>query len=102
MVEQSADRSVVIAHANNKSAVAQEKSIELADQGKREEAVAVLRAAARELRALGDKYNDQALLARASQLDTQADTISREGMSRRSRKGLRSESFGIKNQQRVK
>lgn len=100
-VERSADRAVVIPHALNVSAVAQEKAIQLADESKRDEAVAVLQAAARDLRLLGLKYNDQMLLERASQLDAQATTIRREGMSKRSRKALRSESFSIYNQQRV-
>jgi Ca-activated chloride channel family protein len=86
-------------HQLNLNAAAQEKAILLLDKGKKNEAVKTLTESARELKSLGNRYNDQVLLDKARQMESQAGQIEREGMTRKSRKVLRTDSYQMKNQQ---
>ncbi len=100
-VERSANSSVHKAHGMNLNAVAQGEAIRLADEGKTSKASAVLKTSASKLRYLGEKYNDAELLARAKDMEVQADMIEEEGMSKGRRKWLRADSYQTQNQQRA-
>ena len=86
----------------NLNALAQEKAIELSDKGKPKEAVAELKKSAHTLKALGAKYKDTTLLEEAAAIETRARRIEDQGMSKKSRKELRTNSFQMKNQQILK
>lgn len=83
----------------NQNALVQEQAISLSDKGKNEEAVKALESSAGKLREFGAKYNDEEILRKADELKRQATQIDREGMSRKSRKVLRTDSYQMKNQQ---
>jgi Ca-activated chloride channel family protein len=51
------------------------------------------------LRALGQEYDDAQLLDKAQEMEAQAAQIEKEGMTKKSRKMLRTDSFQMKNQQ---
>ena len=98
-VDASTNKTVVKDYQLNLNALAQEKAIELSDQGKTEEAARQLRQSASALKAYAGKYNDKELLEEAKEAEVQADTIESEGMSKKSRKLLRTKSYQMKNQQ---
>jgi Ca-activated chloride channel family protein len=79
--------------------MAQEKAITLSDKGKKKEAVEELRTSAHQLRELGQEYDDDRLLDQAQEMEAQAGRIEKEGMTKKSRKMLRTKSFQMKNQQ---
>jgi len=79
--------------------IRERKKSELSDQGKKKEAVQELKQSAARLKQVGSQYNDKELLKEADELEVQADTIEDRGMSPKSRKVLRTESFQMKNQQ---
>ncbi len=83
----------------NYKALAQEKAIELADEGKTEEAAAALEQSAAELDAFGRQFKDKEVLEEASRVRKQAQEVRQKGMSPKQRKSLRTESFQTKNQQ---
>ncbi len=98
-VEKSANVNVVREYELNLNALAEEKAITLSDKGKRKEAVQILKQSAAKLKSAGSLYKDERLLEEAEQLETQADMIAKEGMSKKSRKVLRTKSYQKKNQQ---
>lgn len=98
-VAQSTNIGVVREYQLNLNALAQEKAIELSDKGKKKEAVIELKQSAARLKQYGSQYNDSRLLKEADALEVQAETIEEEGMSKKSRKLLRSDSYQQKNQQ---
>ena len=98
-VARSTNIEVIREYQLNLNALAQEKAIELSDQGKKKEAVQELKQSAARLKQVGSRYNDKELLKEADELEVQADTIEDRGMSPKSRKVLRTESFQMKNQQ---
>ncbi len=98
-VEASTNETVVKDYQLNLNALAQEKAIELSDKGKTKEAARQLRQSASALKAYAGKYDDQELLKKAEEAEVQADTIETEGMSKKSRKVLRTKSYQMKNQQ---
>jgi len=83
----------------NLNALAQEKAIELSDKGKKKEAVRALKQSAAKLKEYGAQYDDKELLEEAAALEVQADKIEDQGMSKKSRKILRTKAFQMKNQQ---
>ncbi len=83
----------------NLNALAQEKAIELSDKGKKKEAVRALKQSAAKLKEYGAQYHDKELLEEAAALEVQADEIEDQGMSKKSRKILRTKAFQMKNQQ---
>ncbi len=83
----------------NLNALAQEKAIELSDKGKKDAAVKELKQSAARLKQVGSLYNDRQLLEEADELEVQAEKIEDQGMTKKSRKSLRTDSFQKKNQQ---
>jgi len=98
-VETSANRDVVREYQLNLKALAQEKAIELSDEGRQPEAVTALKQSAEKLRQVGRLYKDSELLKEAEAVADQADQIEEKGMSKKSRKILRTQSYQQKNQQ---
>ncbi len=98
-VRRSANFDVFREYQLNLNAMAQEKAITLSDKGRKKEAVEELRTSAQQLRELGQEYDDAQLLDKAQEIEAQATQIEREGMTKKSRKILRTESFQMKNQQ---
>lgn len=86
----------------NMHAIAQEEAIELSDQGKTEAAAQTLSESARKLKSYATQYGDKELEVKAAQIERQAAKIKEQGMSSRSRKSLRTDSYQIKNQQKQK
>jgi len=78
---------------------AQAKAIELSDQGKTKEAARELRQSAAALKGYAGKYNDTEALEEAREAEAQADMLETQGMSKKSRKALRTKSYQMKNQQ---
>jgi Ca-activated chloride channel family protein len=98
-VEKSANRDVVREYQLNLKALAQEKAIELSDEGRQPEAVTALKQSAERLKQVGRLYDDSELLKEAEAVEAQADQIEEKGMSKKSRKVLRTQSYQQKNQQ---
>jgi Ca-activated chloride channel family protein len=98
-VDSSTNIEVVKEYQLNLNALAQEKAIILSDQGKKKEAVSELKKSAAKLKIYGSKYNDKELLEEAQELEVQAEQIEVQGMSKTSRKVLRTKSYQKKNQQ---
>ena len=86
----------------NLNALSQEKAISLSDKGKNKEAVSELKKSAHKLREVGREYNDEELLKRAEEMEVQADQVEKEGMTKKYRKVLRTDSYQMKNQQMSK
>lgn len=98
-VKHSTNRDVVKEYQLNLKALAQEKAIELSDEGRQPEAVTALKQSAETLRQVGRLYDDSDLLKEAEAVEAQADQIEEKGMSKKSRKELRTQSYQQKNQQ---
>lgn len=101
-VERSANVDVIREYQLNLNALSQEKAIALSDSGRKEAAVDELKKSANKLKEVGTMYRDSVLLEQAEALDIQAETIRQEGMSKKSRKVLRTKSYQMKNQQKSK
>ncbi|MFW5870901.1 MAG: vWA domain-containing protein [Verrucomicrobiota bacterium] len=101
-VEESENVKVRASYEVNLNAMAQEKAIKLADEGKAKEAAKVLKESAQKLDKVGKKYGDSALVKRARQIEVQAESIEQEGLSKGGRKALRSESYQTIRQQRAR
>ena len=98
-VAKSANIDVVREYQLNLNAMAQEKAIKLSDKGNKKEAVQELKQSAARLKQIGTLYKDKAMLQEADAIETRADTIESQGMSKKSRKILRTKSYQMKNQQ---
>ncbi len=98
-VEKSTNVGVVREYQLNLNALAQEKAIELSDQGKQKEAAGILKKSAAKLFGYGSKYKDPAVLEEAKELEVQAEAIEDKGLSKKGRKVLRTKSYQMKNQQ---
>ena len=98
-VAESTNAQVVKDYQLNLNALAQEKAIELSDQGKTKEAARELRQSAAALKGYAGKYNDEQALEEARDAEIQADMLETQGMSKKSRKALRTKSYQMKNQQ---
>ena len=90
---------VVREYQLNLNALSQEKAIELSDKGKKKEAVKELKQSASRLKSIGAVYKDKKMLKQAEELEIQAEMIEGKGMSKKSRKILRTQSYQMKNQQ---
>lgn len=95
----SSNLDVIREYQLNLNALAQEKAIALSDKGKKKEAVKELKQSAARLKSLGTIYWDQKMLKQAEDVEIQARMIKDEGMTKKNRKVLRSQSFQMKNQQ---
>jgi len=98
-VAKSTNLDVIREYQLNLNALAQEKAIQLSDKGKKKEAVKELKQSVARLKQAGSRYKDEELLKQANELEVQADMIEDQGMSKKSRKLLRTESYQKKNQQ---
>ncbi|PIE61383.1 MAG: hypothetical protein CSA29_03590 [Desulfobacterales bacterium] len=98
-VKASTNVKVVRDYQLNLNALAQEEAIELSDQGKPVAAAQALRQSAEKLKAVGTVYKDKALIQEAQEAEAQAATLETQGMSKKSRKMLRTKSYQMKNQQ---
>ena len=85
-------------HLNIK-AEAEEKAIEYFDAGKPAAAVNALKSSAGSLHEYATKYKDEAVLQEALEMERKAEELEKEGMSKKSRKELRTDSYQQKNQQ---
>ncbi len=98
-VKKSANIAVQKEYYLNVNAIAQERAISLSDKGKQNEAVSELKRSANKLKEVGQEYNDKELLKRAEEMAGQADQIEKQGMTKKSRKVLRTDSYQMQNQQ---
>lgn len=98
-VKRSTNVAVVRDYHLNLNALAQEKAISESDKGKKKEAVNTLKNSAAQLKSVGSAINDEKLLKEAELIEQKADLIEKEGMSKKSRKMMRTESYQMKNQQ---
>jgi Ca-activated chloride channel family protein len=98
-IKRSENLSVIKEYQLNLNALSEEKAIALSDKGKKQEAIETLKASASRLKAYSETYNDQEVQQEAEAVMEQADMIEKEGMSKKSRKLLRTKSFQKKNQQ---
>jgi len=101
-VKKSANIAVQKEYYLNLNAISQDKAISLSDKGKKNEAVSELKKSADKLREVGQEYNDEDLLKRAEEMEVQAGQIEKEGMTKKYRKVLRTDSYQMKNQQMSK
>lgn len=101
-VKKSANIAVQKEYYLNLNAISQERAISLSDKGKKNEAVSELKKSADKLREVGQEYNDEELLKRAEEMEVQAGQIEKEGMTKKYRKVLRTDSYQMKNQQMSK
>ena len=83
----------------NVKAMAQNKAIELADEGKILQAAEELRRNGTMLRWNGAQNNDTQLIQAADEMEKQADQIGQKGISPQARKALRADSFQIQSSQ---
>jgi Ca-activated chloride channel homolog len=100
-VERSTNTRVQKAYELNLSVAAQEKAIALSDKGRTREAVDELKKAARRMTETGEKLRDKELLDRAQKAERQVGQIEKDGMNQRYRKELRTDSYQMKNQQKL-
>ncbi len=101
-VKKSANIAVQKEYYLNLNAISQDKAISLSDKGKKNEAVSELKKSADKLREVGKEHNDEDLLKRAEEMEVQAGQIEKEGMTKKYRKVLRTDSYQMKNQQMSK
>ena len=100
-VKQSTNIGVYREYQLNLDAMAKDKAISLADEGRKNEAVYELKESARRLRQAGADYDDARLLEKADDAEKQAAVLEKEGMSKKQRKIMRTESFQMKTQQQM-
>ena len=81
------------------NSVGGEQAIALADEGKKDRAADTLRSSAARLKQAGKKYDDRELEKKAEQMEEQASRIERDGMTTKTRKTIRTESYQQINQQ---
>lgn len=95
----SADHRVQADYAANVLATVKEEAIALVDSQRRDEAGALLRQRAEELKTMGAVYRNSAVLSLAAPASSEAERIEREGLGNAMRKTYRTESLQIRNQQ---
>jgi len=98
-VVQSADKKVQADFAANVLALAKEEAVALVDAGRKDEAAAVIRQKAAELKSLGATYGNAAVAGCAAAAAPEADRIERDGLDNVTRKAYRAESSQVRNQQ---
>ncbi|MCD4740901.1 MAG: VWA domain-containing protein [Desulfobacteraceae bacterium] len=101
LVKKSTNVKVVREYYRNLNAMEQEKAISLSDKGKNKEAVQALKASAVKMKSIAKEYNDEVLLEEAEDMEKQAEVIETDGMNKKMRKVLRTESYQMKNQQKA-
>jgi len=98
-VKKSANVGVQREYRLNLNAIAQDRAIYFADQGKKAAAVSELKKSAAKLRDLGNRHKDKKLLKEADEVEKQARQIEKEGMTKKSRKTLRTKAYQKRHQQ---
>jgi len=98
-VEQSININVQREYELNLNADAQEEAITLSDEGHMKDAVDALRESASRLKTTGKKLKDTDLLKKAEEMEAQAGRIESKGMTKRTRKVLRTDAYQMKQQQ---
>ncbi len=101
-VEKSANISVQKEVQLNYSAIAQEQAIDFADVGQTDEAYRELKKSAVKLKTFGVRYKDKDMLQKAEEMEERAEQIQKQGMTPKSRKLLRTDSYQMKHQQKSK
>ena len=101
-VEKSANVNVQKDVQLNYSAIAQEQAIDFADQGQTDAAYQELKKSAVELKAFGVRHGDEEMLEKAEEMETRAVEIRKQGMTPKSRKIMRTDSYQMKHQQKSK
>jgi len=86
----------------NYSAIAQEQAIDFADKGRTEAAAQELKKSALKLKAFGTRHGDAEMLEKAEEMESRAADIRSQGMTPKSRKIMRTESYQMKHQQKSK
>ncbi|HYC72731.1 MAG TPA: VWA domain-containing protein [Opitutaceae bacterium] len=95
----SANHQVQAEFAANALAAAKDQAVALADAGRRDEAAAVIRQRADEMRKVAETYRNAALAAEAPAAAAEADRLEQEGLSNEKRKSYRAEAVQVRNQQ---
>ncbi len=95
----SADHQVQADYAANAIAVAKDQAIALVDAGRRDEAGALLRQQADDLKKMGDMFSNSAVKEIAAANAPEAARLEREGLSNERRKSYRADSYQTMNQQ---
>lgn len=98
----SANKQVQVDYANVLTAIAKDKAVELADQGKKEEAVQVFDSNASVLEGIGTTYGNDVVIDISGLNLTHGVELKKKGMTKSLRKGFRSDSYQERNQQRAK
>lgn len=98
-IVKSVDQRVQAEYNLNKVAELQEKVLELADEGREEEAVQKLKEESSRLKNDADEYSNSMLGVQSERLEEVADKLENEGMSKRLRKSTKNEAYEIKQQQ---
>ncbi len=101
-VEKSANVGVQKEVELNYSAIAQEQAIDYADQGQTDAAYQELKESAVKLKAFGARHGDEEMLEKAEEMETRAGEIRKKGMTPKSRKIMRTDSYQMKHQQKSK
>jgi len=87
---------------DNDVAIIKDQVVELTDQGKKADAVRVMREKSKELQKLSAKFDNAQLQQQSAALAQEADELEEKGMSKARRKWFRAESFQTRNQQKAK
>ena len=100
-VKRSANVKVLKEVQLNLHAIAQEKAIRLSDEGRANAASEELKKSAAKLKSFAAQHDDPDVLQKAAEIEEEATRIQQQGMSPKSRKKLRTDSYQIKNQQKT-
>jgi Ca-activated chloride channel family protein len=95
----SADHKVQADYAANALAIAKDEAVALVDSNLREEAAAVLRQRANELKAMGELYKNSAVSSLAAPAAPEADRLEKDGLGNAERKIYRADSAQTRSQQ---
>ena len=101
VVQQSVNPAIRTESINNLRMIANDKAIQLADEGKNIAAAEELRYNGELIRQWGITNKLTWLVKEADDLEEQADEISKKGMTAENRKSLKAQSFQYRNQQKL-
>jgi Ca-activated chloride channel family protein len=99
-VARSKNPSVVKEYILNLGAIAKDNAISYADKGKKKEAARALRKSIDQLKSYAAEYDDATISQEAHEMEEAAQKIETEGMDKRDRKKLRTDSYKMKTQQK--
>jgi Ca-activated chloride channel family protein len=101
-VERSVNADVIKDYQIIQNAMSQSQARDLAEKGKTKAAAQKLRKSEKKLRKLGKEYNDKLLLDKAEDVARQAENLESQGLTKRNRKVMRTDSYQEIQQQRSK